>query len=87
MPCIVFCRSTIDVALEDAGFVKRGLAGRIKKAAASHLLDADGKCYATEVKELGDDAVHGKPLAMADVLEVVRKTLLVLQQITQANPG
>ena len=93
VPCIVFCRSTIDVALKDAGFDKRGLKGRmrleerIKKAAASHLLDADGKSYAMEVKKLGDDAVHGKPLAMGDVLEVVRKTLLVLQQITQAKPG
>ena len=85
IPCIVFCRSVIDVALEDAGFKKRGLEGRIKKAAAAHLLDADGQGYATEIKKLGDDAVHGKPLAMSDALEVIRKTLIVLQQITHAS--
>jgi len=81
VPCIVFCRSAIDVALEEAGFVERGLKRRIKKAAASGLLDADGKCYAIKVKELGDDAVHNKPLAMADSLDAIHKTLIVLEQI------
>jgi len=83
VPCIVFCRSAIDVALEDAGFVKRGLKDRIKQAGKAGRLDVDGTESATKVKELGDDAVHGAPLAMADVLDVIRKTLLVLQQLTQ----
>ncbi len=87
VPCIVFCRSAIDVALEDAGFEKWGLEGRIKKATTSHLLDADGKGYAMKIKKLGDEAVHGKPVAMADVLDVIHQTLLILQQITQTKLG
>ncbi|NQU75699.1 MAG: DUF4145 domain-containing protein [Planctomycetes bacterium] len=87
VPCIVFCRSAIDVALEDAGFKKRGLKGRIKEATTSHLLDADAKGYAMKVKELGDDAVHGKPLSIADELETIRKTFLVLEQITRPRPA
>jgi hypothetical protein len=87
VPCIVFCRSALDVALEKAGYKKRGLERRIECAACAGLLDADGERYAMDIKKLGDDAVHGKPRTMADVLEVIRKTLLVLQQVTQAKPA
>ena len=83
VPCIVTCRSAIDVALDDAGFGKPGLKDRIKQASKAGRLDVDGMENATKVKKLGDEAVHGAPLAMADVLDVIRKTLLVLQQITQ----
>ena len=86
VPCIVFCRSVIDVALKDAGIRKGTLEQRINNAPAK-LLDAERKGYAHEVRDLGNDAIHDKPLAMKDVLDVIRKTLIVLQQITQASAG
>ena len=86
VPCIVFCRSAIDVALKDLGFEKGNLKERINKT-SDELLDPDHKRYAHDVRDLGNDAVHDKPLAVEDVLEVIRKTLLVLQQLTQSAPG
>jgi len=84
-PCIVFCRSVIDVALKDAGIRRGTLEQRICDAPGD-ILDQDGKKDAHHVRKLGNDAVHDKPLAMDDVLNAVRKTLLVLQQITNAKP-
>jgi len=84
IPCIVFCRSAIDVALADAGFRKGSLKARIEKTPA-HMLDAEHKRYAHEVRNLANDALHDKPLAMQDVMDVIRKTLMVLQQIAQAR--
>lgn len=86
VPCIVFSRSVIDVTLADAGFRKGNLKQRIDKMPA-HMLDAEHKGYAHEVRKLGNDAIHDKPLAMQDVLEVIRKTLLVLEQLSQPDPG
>ena len=80
VPCIVFCRSTIDAALGDAG-LKGTLNDRIENAPAS-LLDGNDKTDAHEIRVLGNDAVHDKPLAMEDALAVIRKTLVILQQIT-----
>ncbi|HUU10408.1 MAG TPA: DUF4145 domain-containing protein [Phycisphaerae bacterium] len=85
VPCIVFCRSVIDVTLKDAGIRNGSLQQRINNAPAQ-LLDAEGKSYAHEVRCLCNDAIHDKPLAMKDVLDVIRKTLIVLQQITQGAP-
>lgn len=83
VPCIIFCRSTIDAALEDAG-LKGNLKNRIEKAPAS-LLDGNDKADAHAIRELGNDALHDKPLAIEDVLTVIRKTLVILQQITPSK--
>jgi hypothetical protein len=82
----VFCRSVIDAALKDAGIRKGSLEQRINKAPAA-LLDPEAKRYAHEVRNLGNDALHDKPLAMQDALVVIRKTTLVVHQLSRAGPG
>lgn len=83
-PCVVFCRSVIDVALEDAGHRQGNLCSRVNRAFSTGLLDDDGKQHAHAIRKLGNNAVHDLPLTMNDVVDVIRRTLTVLQQISKA---
>ena len=79
--CIILCRSVLDTTFHELRPDLPDLAAKIMDVANAGRISRSVVRAATDVRQVGNKAIHYEPNIGADALEVIRKTLTVVEAI------